>query len=120
MTQPKNPLVFDEKAAYLKLSEFAGCKIEPIAGITYSAIELAHWQHSKDNILLESALQMLGEMEEALDMYSDGRAFDFDRSIRGDVNFNHTLSSSTAKRALEKLSLWKKETGLKLNKGSAK
>lgn len=37
----------------------------------------------------------------ALEQYADGRAFDFDRAIRGEVMFNASLSSATARQAIQ-------------------
>lgn len=40
-------------------------------------------------------------MRKALEKYADGTAFDFDRTVRGEVNFNGGLSSAIARAALD-------------------
>lgn len=98
MTQPKNPLVFDEKAAEIEHDLF-WAKTKGCHGHTLF-IHAAKWQHSKDTILLESALKIIGEMEASLKFY-EGDSVDTDL---GDYY--------AADKALEKLSLWKKEMGI--------
>lgn len=52
-------------------------------------------------------LPMIEKLEKALEKYVDGSAYDFDRQIRGEVNFNMALSMATARQAISEIKKWR-------------
>jgi hypothetical protein len=58
----------------------------------------AEGNSGKIRLIIDGYLEAI----EALEQYNTGAAFVYDRSIRGEVHFNHSISTAVAREALAK------------------
>lgn len=104
---------FDWKKAYEQCEEISinrecTCDDPDSGGCVYNddkycPVKAMEW---KNNQLKSELLPILLECVEALEKYKDGTAFEYNRHIRGEINFDSELSAATANQALERLRKW--------------